>query len=431
MRIRTPLSFATWFDRPYLVTKDDSGSMMDTMRLFLATFDFSDPSNNGWRNIAGLVDMLGMINCEQMDVSRILRWVILQFHEDIKDNFRKDQYDKILSWLGTTYSPGILSLWLRLGPKGAIDTQFEDQFPILLDRVATAYESDSTLEILDALACGANPNTTCICFQASPLMESPTSLSMYSDHAFRIWLYALDAAEMDANKVFEGELRQGVLCEAGWTQETFQGLSNWEYYHEARPISYKCEICDQYFPSLALQPIWIYALEEIKNGKHPNSTILATNNPESNAEGHSDVSQELEKSEQSDLRSRDQAQSLDTMPDDHSKWDLDIFLALHMSFCEKMNCFLLFPDGTSRLEGDVEDESSSEIVHFDLNKWHSLRNQDMVCMSCWLELLGIDPKKTGYMPRSLFKDEDTDTATDTDTDLDTNADTDASSEHRS
>ena len=61
-------------------------------------------------------------------------------------------------------------------------------------------------------------------------------------------------------------------------------------------------------------------------------------------------------------------------------------------------------------------------VSFDLETWSSLKNEDVVCLECWMKLLGIDPEDTLYQPFGLSR-----SSSDADTDTDT--DTDASSDH--
>ena len=109
--------------------------MMDTVRLFFDTFDFSDSIGNGWRIILNIVDNCAMVNCQHTGMPSLFKWLVLRFYEEIKDNIIEDEYGFILEYLACCYIPGALTLWLRLGPKNAIEAESEDGTTILLTRV--------------------------------------------------------------------------------------------------------------------------------------------------------------------------------------------------------------------------------------------------------------------------------------------------------
>lgn len=409
--------------------------MIDTLRLFLDMVDFSDAEMTGWDIFPRLVDGYGATNCK-LDMPVLFEWLFRQFREDLKLNYQEDDFMSTFHWFAYVM-PSALPSWLSLGPSEVINT-VDDEGSTALAKQLTGYiERDSVVTLTEMLKYGADPNSKCVWPKASPKMESPTSLSLYSNYGFGTWMAALYKAGIDANKVFDKDFKHQTLSEAGWTRQNFQKLTGWKCGYDAHPGRIRCKTCPWWIDYIRVQPVWAYALEEIKHGKDPNDTIWATSTyakepsePESDFADPFDVSQKSKEGRDDNFEKQDQAENAKGIT---FAWDTDIFLALHQSFCGTGNCMLMFPNGISRPEVEMDDGSSAEAVQFDLESWRSLKNEDLICMDCWLDLLGVDPKKTAFKPyvevlRSLGV-KLPDANTDADTDASTDADTDPSSDH--
>ena len=107
---------------------------------------------------------------------------------------------------------------------------------------------------------------------------------MYSSQAFALWRYSLSMAELDIKFVFDRDLEAGPLREDGWTEETLQILVDWDFEVTKYPQLPDCTDCRLYrYPTV--QPLWLYALAEIKNGKPPEDTVWAWHTHSDNQAG--------------------------------------------------------------------------------------------------------------------------------------------------
>ena len=401
---------------------------MKIFRLLLDTFDFSDPSKGTWDLIDNLAECCSneINHCQLQETAFLFEWITVQVRQDVKSDFIREEYDAILDCLSNNHSSGALAAWLKIGPDGAIETELDNGTNVLSARVIRASyckDEQPAIGIIEALTCGADPNSVSMSISTSLKEHSPTSLSLYSTHGFNIWLIALREAKIDADAVFEKEIRQGILHDEGWTKETFQKFMDWEISHNDLPVKPRCSICTQFFTmccAAMVQPKWVYALEEIKNGRCPNHTTYALSkdfDALSHSTTNSNSSLDVESDESGGQRFEKQicTEATQVVEDDPSEWETDVFLALHERFCEENKCLIEFSEDISRLEGDLEDENDAVPVLFDLETWSSLKNEDVVCMACWIQLLGIDSEETSYQSSEISQSR-SDAGADTDTD---------------
>lgn len=219
-----------------------------------------------------------------MEFQRLFRLVVYRFaiskHEScleffewlVKRLWRDCEYDvdanlfSSLSWLIQDNCEDVLLIWLKYGPKDAIDTCF----PALCRAIC---RSRSVSKLLTA---GVKPHGV------TTNNESPTSLAMHSSHAFLLWRTSLFMADIDINTVLDEDLNQGMpLRERGWTRLTLRELFDW-HFEDIKLInldlnggSTRCADCTYLSKCLMVQPLWVSALEQIKNGTRPEDTVWA------------------------------------------------------------------------------------------------------------------------------------------------------------
>ena len=371
------------------------------------------------------------------DVYEIFQWFVHLFLETMRDEYIESVYVPVLCSLQMIYRKGSLPVWLKLGPRDAIEFRICNwttlHYRILW--ISRTAEEDA-VAIIEALQCGANPNCMGKHQRASPLRESPTSLSMYSQYTFNNWLFALREVGDQAHSVFKTELEQGMLYETGWSSEASQKLVDWQAGKRADSIGEYCKFWERHLPyRLILQPAWIYSLEQIRTGGEPETTEWALlerseglYNGTCKSTELSDTRQELCSNSSSEVESAD----VDETTGKKRNFDPDrrILSALHARFHTKGQRILPVHTVTPRPPelDDGQDQSPAVVEFADriLDAWASLKNDDVVCMGCWLRtLLDIEPREVGYEGHCVDEDthDDLDAGSKQENDRDADADT--------
>ena len=407
---------------------------MDILRLFWDTVDFSDHSSIGWEMTLRLA-MFGHETCPTCDIDELFQWFVHFFFETMRDEYTESMCKPTLLWLQLRYSKGSLPVWLKIGPKDAIDIRMYD-WTILHYRMLwlSRTAGEDVMGLVEALQCSASPNCAGKYQGASPLSESPTSLSMYSQYSFNNWLFALREVGDQAYDVFKTELEQGILYETGWSTEACQKLVDWQAGKRAGPIRMYCKLCGRYLLNLLiLQPTWIYSLAQIKNGEHPEGTEWTLlENSKTPKNGISDSTEVFRTHQEPCSNSTSEVEPADrTQPAGEKRnfvLDPKILFALHTRYSTKRQTIPALHTLTAEPppENDDGQEQSPAVEFADciLDAWASLRNEDVVCMGCWLRtFLNIEPKDVGYEGEYSGEDGDVDSETDEKQEKDTDADT--------
>ncbi|KAL9627577.1 MAG: hypothetical protein Q9164_007566, partial [Protoblastenia rupestris] len=253
----------------WIASRNHNGNrdLMDTVRLFLDCVDFSDPSCDGWNIIFNFADNYGGLKVDDATSLTMFEWIVKQHSQEMKANLIASEYAPLLEFLVVEDKTAEFYILLRLGPEGAINTFLSDGFNLLLNSIAWAFKNSS-----DLLRCGADPYCVGLNTEISPKLESPTSLAMYSSRAFALWRSSVSDAGIDIDNVIGRVLEKGPLFEAGWTRKTLRILFDWDN-EITDPHNWTCSVCGTRIWCLMIQPLWLYALEEIKNGTSPEDTL--------------------------------------------------------------------------------------------------------------------------------------------------------------
>ena len=243
----------------------------ETFRLFLDLVDLSDSQNPGWMIIGCLADngaawlpsdYHGSAAHYYQRNASLFEKVTTCIAQDIKAYSDIHKCALIMTWLSCNpWSESCFDLWCRLAPVNTINETEPEGFTPLLELIA----SDPHKACL-FLRHGADPTGVQIDVTQCPNLESPTSLAMYSGWAFRQWQHSLLHTETDRDYVIAKALENGPLLDAGWTRETLQRLFDWVLCPAHIHHIITCRVCDADQIRPLVQPIWLQALEQIRNG---------------------------------------------------------------------------------------------------------------------------------------------------------------------
>lgn len=183
-----------------------------------------------------------------------------------------------LAFLAGDKYADFFDILLKYSPKEAVSAFHETRFSALCNEIIRAEHTVSKL-----LKSGVSPNGVGTHPDISARPESPTSLALYSSHAFSLWRSSLYMADIDINIVLDKGLEEDFLREDGWTRETLQGLVDWDFEVTEivtifpSPPYFQCSDCKQNVSKnfLKIQPLWLCALADIKDGKCPEDTSWA------------------------------------------------------------------------------------------------------------------------------------------------------------
>ena len=359
------------------MTIADVEQVMDTLRIFLDCIDFSDTAGEGWETLITLSDQTVCINGETVAKRILLSWILRVTGRDIKENFSEAGYSLVLSWVLRLEEDDMIRSLLQFGGKDAINSRTECGGYTNLHCLTAYAESEDNLAFI--LRQVPDLHLTGYDDEYSPILETPTSLALYSSWAFADWRYNLHVAGIDIHEFICAEMQQTPLVDAGWTVETLLALFHYTYESDGHFRHYQsCDDCAMELEHVKVQPYWLHILTEIKSGLYHNDLPewqLATSWKEYEAEGGR--AQESE-------GHRDVTTDIDGQP-----------------------------QVLRSLGGDGDEKSPQNVIkhHISNNSW-KLREQDdldcaygreeVVCMTCWVHY-----KETGHrFTRSDYEDEE-------------------------
>ena len=268
----------------------DVGPVMDTLRIFLDCMDFSETAGEGWKTLIELGEGTVCIDIDGETAAKsiLLSWILRVTGRDIKENFLEARYSVVLYWVLRLKKDDMTRSLLQLGGKDAINSRYlNGGYSILHERNGYAEEDEEVLEFI--LMQGPDLHLIGCDEYYSPILETPTSLALYSHLAFAKWRYSLCVAGIDLCEFICAEMQQTPLVDAGWTVETLWALfhytceTDWDVLHHEF-----CDDCAVELHAVKVQPYWMHILTGIKSGLyHDHLPVwqLATSWEEYEAEG--------------------------------------------------------------------------------------------------------------------------------------------------
>ena len=243
--------------------KSSLPNTLATLNLFVDSMDFSESLSDGWRILLTLCDQAASIGGNKRDRIEILSWQLRQSSPDIKEHFDKTQCSNLLNYLFYGELQETASILLGIDRKEELmNTALAPQgYTILHRRVAFA-----EVDLYPYLAKSPRLHIMGRDTNLSPSWETPTSLSMYSSWAFKLWLDALRMLAIEFHDFIIQELEQGPLREFGWNNETLLVLFHLPIRSiiPPRDPGYgRCAICFRDL-HVRVQPSWLQRLERIK-----------------------------------------------------------------------------------------------------------------------------------------------------------------------
>ena len=194
----------------------DVGPVMDTLRIFLDCMDFSETAGEGWETLIELGEQTVGIGGETAAKSTLLSWILRVTGRDVKENFLEAEYSLVLWWVLLLKKDDMTRSLLQLGGKDAINSSFpEGGYSNIHRRTA---HGGRELEFM--LMQGPDLHLIGCDEYYSPILETPTSLALYSHLTFSHWRYNLCVAGIDLCEFICAEMQQTPLVDAGWTVET-------------------------------------------------------------------------------------------------------------------------------------------------------------------------------------------------------------------
>ena len=283
------------------MTMADVGQVMDTLRLFLDCMDFSVTAGEGWITLIDLGDQTLCIGGETVAKRTLLSWILRVTGHDVKENFLEAEYSIILSWVLFLGKDDVIRSWLQFGGKDAINSRRGNGGYSNL-HIRTAHVDSELESILMQM-----PDLHLIgCHDGySPILETPTSLALYSTFAFTNWRDSLHVARIDLCEFICAEMQQTPLVDAGWTVKTLWAVFHYTYETDWHLVNHQfCDDCAKKLDAVIVQPYWLHILTGIKSGLYHNDLPewpLATSGEKYEAEagrveeieGHRDVTSDL------------------------------------------------------------------------------------------------------------------------------------------
>lgn len=258
---RSPLGAAS---RIFEMMMADVGQVMDTLRIFLDCMDFSETAGEGWRTLIDLSEETACINGETVAKRTVLSWILRITGRDVKENFLETEYSYVLYWVLRLEDDDMIRSFLQFGGIDAINSREEaGGYSELHYRAAHAEEELKfiLMQVPDFHLIGYD-------CKYSPILETPTSLAIYSSLAFANWRYSLHVAGIDIREFICAEMQQTPLVDAGWTVETLWALFHYTY--EIRFYPKICDDCAMELHYVRVQPYWLHILTGFKSGLYHN-----------------------------------------------------------------------------------------------------------------------------------------------------------------
>ena len=250
------------------ITMDDVGQVMDTLRIFLDCMDFLETAGEGWKTLIDLGEQNMCIAGESEAKRTLFSWILQVTGRDVEENFVEEEYSLILYWVLCLKEDDMIRSWLQLGGKDAINSRERVGGYSNLHR-RTAYAEDEKFILMqgpDIHLIGCNE-------YFSPILETPTSLALYSHLAFAKWRYSLCVAGVDLCEFIRAEMQQTPLIDAGWTLETLWALFHYTYEIDWHLLDRElCDDCAEVLDVVSVQPYWMHILMGIRSGLYHNDS---------------------------------------------------------------------------------------------------------------------------------------------------------------
>ena len=245
---------------------------MDTLRILLNCMGFSETAREGWTTLFDLGKATVSLNGEAVAKRTVFSWILQVTGRDIKENFWEAGYSHVLYWVIRLEEDDMIRSLLQFGGKDAINSRTEyGGYTNLHCRTAYAESEDDLAFILRQ---APDLHLTGYDDEYSPILETPTSLALYSPWAFADWQYNLHVAGIDIHEFICAEMQQTPLVDAGWTVETLRCLFNYTYesdrhFRHCRHC-YSCDDCAMRLENVKVNPYWLHILTEIKSRLYHN-----------------------------------------------------------------------------------------------------------------------------------------------------------------
>ena len=358
----------------------DVGQVMDTLRIFLDCMEFSETAGEGWRTLIDLSEETVCTNGEMMAKRTVLSWILRIAGRDVKENFLETEYSYVLYWVLRLEDDDMIRSFLQSGGINAINSREEDGGYSELH-----YRAAHALEELEFILMQV-PDLHLIGYDGkySPILETPTSLALYSSLAFANWRYSLHVAGIDIRKFICAEMQQTPMVDAGWTVETLWALFHYTYEADRHWLYPKpCDDCATELKYVRVQPYWLHILKGFRAGLYHNGLPewqLGTSWEEYEAEGDRvegdeggcEVTTDLDGQPQI-LRSlggdadEDSLQNVTKHHISSTYWKLEEQDVLHCAYGRKevvcMTCWVHYKETGKRFTRcDYEDEESGNTV---------------------------------------------------------------------
>ncbi len=268
-----------------IITKDKLVDVIDTCRIFEASYDFWDETGDGWGVLKWFPIFLYELSPADVEVTlEFLLWFIRSSSLEIKGNYHMNQVSDIISNAGPGFAD-VVGLLLELSRTGAVDKAEEAPFDKFLSKERDKevllrlieHRSWDSFKLL--LTLGANPHHVYTNHHCSPVAETLLSLAMYSSRVFWTFRNILREIDLDVEDIARQELKQGSpLLKAGWQMETLSALLEFEFEPdiELAELHLRCDSCCYYIHDFEVQPYWQSVLESIKNGTYQQMSYLDT-----------------------------------------------------------------------------------------------------------------------------------------------------------
>ena len=339
------------------MTMADVEPVMETLRIFLDCMDFSETAGEGWKTLIDLGDQTLCIGGETDAKRTLLSWILRVTGRDVKENFLEAEYSIVLFWVLCLGKDDMIRTWLQFGGKDAINSRRGNggysNLHIWTAHVDSELES-ILIQIPDLHLIGYHDDY-------SPILETPTSLALYSSLAFTKWRDSLHVARIDLCEFICAEMQQTPLVDAGWTVETLWAVFHYTYETDWHLLSHQfCDDCAEKLHTVKVQPYWLHILMGIKIGLYHDDLQewpLATSGEKYEAEGDRAEGGEGHRDVTTDLDGQ--------------------------------------PQVLRSLGGDGDENSPQNVTkhHISSNSWKlgeqdvldcAYRREEMVCMNCWL-----------------------------------------------
>ena len=241
--------------------------VIDTLRLFTDSMDFSESTGDGWAALATLLKCVWPTEKDAHAKYALAHWMLRISSPKIRINFIEERYAQLLN-LAFVLQDGLPRLLLDLGDERAVDA---------VERIGgyTVLQTDIGLGVnlcRELLTRGTNLHILGFDPRFSPQPESPTSLAMYSSWAFAYWRDGLYDMRVDLEDFVNQEMKQSPLLKAGWKSRTLLALFKRDFQPDFKLVSTRrCSDCSTVPLVMKVQPHWLHSLETIKRGEDPDS----------------------------------------------------------------------------------------------------------------------------------------------------------------